>query len=353
MRTKPTAPSTAGERGTWQLCRSVSPRCGTAGLRPPCTRLLRPHNGLGSSVGSPIPWGIAGIPCTLPGPSRAGLEPRAAVGPAGPGHGGFLLAGEEWVPGERVAGSALHPGLVGASHRPHPCGTALPWVPSTPSPPPLPAKAAAGVDAAGTADCPRHLPDRHRSKTHPAQRAVQPLQRDLQPVLLQVQHQPRHLAPRRGQEQAPRRHHAPSQLGWVGRLPQGKPQGGEGFGGGRRDQKVPRGWCCGIRSPPPRTLCRFSCLLLIRRSQDLCYQVSAAGPVPSPPARGGWKGGWEGSGFTVHGKMLEEGWGRSCPHQSRGRGAAPSSSTAPVPGACSIWGCPTAPLFSRCLSVRR
>lgn len=225
MRTKPTAPSTAGERGTWQLCRSVSPRCGTAGLRPPRARLLRPHNGLGSSVGSPIPWGIAGIPCTLPGPSRAGLEPRAAVGPAGPGHGGFLLAGEEWVPGERVAGSALHPGLVGASHRPHPCGTALPWVPSTPSPPPLPAKAAAGADAAGTADCPRHLPDRHRSQTHPARRAVQPLQRDLQPVLLQVQHQPRRPAPTRGQEQAPRRHHAPSQLGWVGRLPTGQTSG--------------------------------------------------------------------------------------------------------------------------------
>lgn len=158
-------------------------------------------------------------------------------------------------------------------------------------------------------------------------------------------------------EGARSRHHAgttclSSWFGWEG-SPQGKPQGGEGFGGGKQNQKVPRGRCCGIRSPPPCTFCRFSCLLLIRRSQDLCYQVSAAGPVPSPPARGGWKGGWEGSGFTVHGKMLEEGWGRSCPHRSRGRGAAPSSSTAPVPGACSIWGCPTAPLFSRCLSVRR
>lgn len=217
MRTKPTAPSTAGERGTWQLCRSVSPRCGTAGLRPPRARLLRPHNGLGSSVGSPIPWGIAGIPCTLPGPSRAGLEPRAAVGPAGLGHGGFVLAGEEWVPGERVAGSALHPGLVGASHRPHPCGTALPWVPSTPSPPPLPAKAAAGADAAGPADCPRHLPDRHRSQTHPAQRAVQPLQRDLQPVLLQVQYK----GPRAGTTQAPRAF--PAGLG--GKAPTGQTSG--------------------------------------------------------------------------------------------------------------------------------
>ncbi|XP_040979455.1 uncharacterized protein LOC115341765 isoform X4 [Aquila chrysaetos chrysaetos] len=67
-------------------------------------------------------------------------------------------AGEERVPGERMAGAALHPGLAGA-----------------------------GTHAPGTADRPWHLPDRHRAKTHRARRAVerQPLARDLQPLLLQ------------------------------------------------------------------------------------------------------------------------------------------------------------------------
>lgn len=130
------------------------------------------------------------------------LQPRVT--------GGFLPAGEERVPGERVAGAALHPGLVGASHWPrarlHPeqgSGTtpalpALPWTGWDALTSTSPCKAGAGAHAPGAADRPRHLPHRHRAKTHRARRAVerQPLPRDLQPLLLQVHRRPATLTPR-------------------------------------------------------------------------------------------------------------------------------------------------------------
>ncbi|XP_069720130.1 uncharacterized protein [Phaenicophaeus curvirostris] len=69
--------------------------------------------------------------------------------------GWHVAALQEWVPGEHLAGVAVHPGLAGDS-----------------------------AHTAGAADRPRHLQHRHRTESHRALER-QPL-RDLQPVLLQL-----------------------------------------------------------------------------------------------------------------------------------------------------------------------
>ncbi|XP_074725696.1 uncharacterized protein LOC141943888 isoform X4 [Strix uralensis] len=104
----------------------------------------------------PFPWGVGGFPCV---PAEQGWALELLPNPRPRLTGGFLHAGEEPVPGERVAGAALRPGLAGAS-----------------------------THAPGAADCPRHLPHRHRAETPRACRAGerQPLPRDLQPLLLQL-----------------------------------------------------------------------------------------------------------------------------------------------------------------------
>ncbi|XP_035192833.1 uncharacterized protein LOC118172799 [Oxyura jamaicensis] len=84
------------------------------------------------------------------------------------------------------------------------------------------------------------------------------------------------------------------------------------------------------RSNETHSLYCSSCLLLIRRSQDICYQVSAAGPVPSPPAR--WAGRMVGkaAGSWCGGKCWRRDGDGAVPTQAEAEAQLP----APAPPLC-------------------
>lgn len=245
------------------------------------------------------------------------------------------------MPGEPVAGAALHPGLVGASRRPraplHPeqgCGAAAAGTDALTSA--SPCKAGAGAHTPGTAGGPRHLHHRHRPKAHRARRAVerQPLPRDLQPLLLQVPRCPATPTPRG--EPGVGTPCLPNGLGHA----TGTPPGGGSFGVGEGIKKCPRedAVALGDRHQHPLSLQLPAphppCPGYLLPGERCRVPIPPTGPSPrlaAPDPAAQTLPGAGGLGRTLRGQRVHGVWadadgrsGQGCPCWSGGRGAAPS-----------------------------
>lgn len=346
--------------------RSSAGRWPSAAAQPsialPRTQPVRdPGSSRGGIRGQPLSLGVSGFPCTLR-PSGAGLEPRAAAGPAAPHH--------RWIPPRRRGAGAwracgrrcptswpgrCQPPSPGPRHPEQGCGTAPARTDALTSA--LPARLVPALTLLG------QLIARGTSITDIAPRPIEPVE----PWKGNCSNETYSLYCSRYPDReggAGGGHPSPFPTGL------GTPPGGEGFG--VRE---------GIKTCPGED----AMALGDRHQHPLSFQLPAPHPpcpgyllrgercrepVPSPPpadpnaAKGGWaqKDTRKAAGPRW---MLLGGSGQGCPHSSSGRGAAPS------PGAgCSravgfvarlspcrrsrsgqFW--PTAPLISHCLAVRR